>query len=108
MLNTPYKWLNLKKKHLHRSKKHYNDLNKPIRDISKRLIVDKLTIGVLLDTGSSCDLLFVGKGSDKYIPSVKRATTLVSGLCPGADNQGPLPLTTNPTQNLPNLRRTLV
>jgi hypothetical protein len=29
------------------------------------------------------------------------------GVCPGADNQGPLLITTNSTQKLPNLRRTL-
>ena len=29
-------------------------------------------------------------------------------VCPGADNQGPLLLTTNSTQKLPNIRRTLV
>ncbi len=37
-----------------------------------------------------------------------RLTTLVSGVCPSADNQGPLLITTNSTQKLPNLRRTLV
>ena len=30
------------------------------------------------------------------------------GVCQGADNQGPLLITTNSTQNLPNLRRTSV
>jgi hypothetical protein len=32
-----------------------------------------MTIRVLLDTGSSGDLLFLKKGSNKYIPVVKRA-----------------------------------
>ncbi len=39
---------------------------------------------------------------------VSTITTLVSGVCPGADNQGPLLITTNSTHKLPNLRRTLV
>ncbi len=34
---------------------------------------DDITIKVLLDTGSSGDLLFLKKGSDKYIPVVNRA-----------------------------------
>ncbi len=43
------------------------------RFISERLIVKQKTIRVLLDTGSSGDLLFVRKGSHKYIPTLKRA-----------------------------------
>jgi hypothetical protein len=36
-------------------------------------MVNQKTIRVLLDTGSSSDLLFIRKGSQKYIPTVKRA-----------------------------------
>jgi hypothetical protein len=32
-----------------------------------------MPIRVLLDTGSSGDLLFIAKGSQKYIPTLKRA-----------------------------------
>ena len=35
-------------------------------------------------------------------------TILRIGVCPGGDNQGPLFFTTNSTQKLPNLHRTLV
>ncbi len=51
-----------------------NELNESVRDISERLIVKQKTIRVLLDTGSSGDLLFVRKGSQKYIPTMKEAT----------------------------------
>ncbi len=43
------------------------------QDISERLIVKQKTIRVLLDTGSSGNLLFIKKGSQKYIPTMKRA-----------------------------------
>ena len=36
---------------------------------SERLVVNENTIRVLLDTGSSGDLLFIRKGSQKYIPT---------------------------------------
>jgi hypothetical protein len=36
---------------------------------SERLVVKENTIRVLLDTGSSGDLLFIRKGSQKYIPT---------------------------------------
>ena len=39
----------------------------PARD----LIVKQKTIRVLLDTGLSGDLLFIAKGSQKYIPTKK-------------------------------------
>jgi hypothetical protein len=42
-------------------------------DTSKRLLVKHKTIRVLLDTGSSWDLLFLEKVSNKYIPIVSRA-----------------------------------
>ena len=73
MLNKPNKRLNSKKKHLNRALKRPNELNESVSDISERLIVKQKTIRVLLDTGSSGDLLFVRKGSQKYIPTLKRA-----------------------------------
>ncbi len=63
LLIKPNKWLNSKKKDLNRSTKHLNGLSKPISNVSKRLIVKQKTIRVLLDTGSSGDLLFIKKGS---------------------------------------------
>jgi hypothetical protein len=62
----------LKKRHLNRSKLHHERLGKPTSDDSKGLIVKQKTIRVLLDIGSSGDLLFIRKGSHKYIPCVKR------------------------------------
>ena len=62
----PNKWLNS-------AKIHHKGLNEPRGNVSKGLIVKKKTIRVLLDTGSSSDLLFIRKGSQKYIPCVKRA-----------------------------------
>ena len=73
LLIKPNKWLNSKKKDLNRSNKHLNGLSKPISNVSNRLIVKQKTIRVLLDTGLSGDLLFIKKGSQKYIPTVKRA-----------------------------------
>jgi hypothetical protein len=67
------KQLNLKKKHLTSAKLHQIGLNEPTKDVSKRLIVKKKTIRVLLDTGSNGDLLFIRKGSQKYIPCTKWA-----------------------------------
>ena len=66
------KWLNLKKTH--------QGLNEPINNVSKGLIAKKTTIRVLLDTGSSGDLLFVRKGSQKYIPYMIRAAPQSWGL----------------------------
>ena len=62
MLNKPNKRLNSKKKRL----------NRHLNDTSERLIVKQKTIRVLLDTGSSGDLLFIRKESQKYIPTTKR------------------------------------
>ncbi len=59
----PNKWLNSKKKHLNSAKLHQKVLNEPINYVSEGLIVKKNTIGVLLDTGSSSDLLIARKGS---------------------------------------------
>ncbi len=72
LLIKPNKWLNSKKKDLNQSKKHLNGLSKPVSDVSERLLVKQKTIRVLLDTGLSGDLLFIKKGSQKYIPTVKR------------------------------------
>jgi len=73
LLNTPNKRLNSKKKHLNRSLKHHDYLSESISDTSERLIIKQKTMWVLLDTGSSGDRLFVQKGSQKYIPTMKRA-----------------------------------
>ncbi len=54
----------MKKKDLNRSKKHLSGPNGPPNNTSKRLIVKTKTIRVLLDTGSSGDLLFIKKGSN--------------------------------------------
>jgi len=79
LLNKPNKRLNLKKKHLSRSLKRHDKLSESVSDISKRLIVKQKSIRVLLDTGSSGDLLFVQKGSQKYIPTMKRAVPSIVG-----------------------------
>jgi hypothetical protein len=63
LLNKPNKRLNLKKKGLNRPLKCHDGLSETISNTSKRLIVKQKTIRVLLDTGSSGDLLFVRKGS---------------------------------------------
>ena len=47
---------------------------KPKLSHSSGLIASKKAIRVLLDSGSSGDLLFLEKGASKCIPSVKRAT----------------------------------
>ena len=44
------------------------------KDKSKKLIVENKTIRVLLDSGSSGDLLFMKKGVYKNIPVIRRAT----------------------------------
>ncbi len=64
---------NLKKLGLNWSKKCLREAQPPLEDASERLIVKYKTIRVLLDTGSSGDLLFLKKGSNKYIPVVSRA-----------------------------------
>jgi len=69
----------LKKKHLTRSLKHLNNLSESVGNTSERLIVKKKTIRVLLDTGSSGDLLFIRKGSQKYIPTLKWAVPQLWG-----------------------------
>ena len=74
---------NFKEKHLNRSKKHLEGLNKPFNNASKRLLVKQKTIRVLLDTGLSGDLLFIRKGSQKYIPTMKRAVPQLWGTSNG-------------------------
>ncbi len=63
----------MKEKHQNSAKSHQIGLNEPAKDASEGLIVKKKTIRVLLDTGSGGDLLFIRKGSQKYIPCRKRA-----------------------------------
>jgi hypothetical protein len=67
LLIKPNKWLNSKKKDLNQSNMHLNGLSEPVSNVSKRLIFKEKTIRVLLDTGSSGDLLFIKKGSQKYM-----------------------------------------
>jgi hypothetical protein len=73
----------LKKKHQNSAKSHHIGLNEPAKDASEGLIVKKKTIRVLLDTGSSGDLLFIRKGSQKYIPCMKRAAPQLWGTSNG-------------------------
>ncbi len=61
-----------KKLDLNWSKKCLKEADPPPKDTSERLIVKHKTIRVLLDTGSSGELLFLEKGSNKYIPIVSR------------------------------------
>ncbi len=63
----------MKKLDLKRSKIGLGEANPPPIDTSKRLVAKHKTIRVLLDSGSSGDLLSLEKGSNKYIPIVKRA-----------------------------------
>jgi hypothetical protein len=51
---------------------HHKGLGKPNNDTCKRIIGKTRIIRVLLDTGSSGDLLFIRKGSHKEMPYVKR------------------------------------
>jgi len=71
LLNKPNKWPNSKKKAQNRPKKHLkrHDASKGLR--------------VLLDKASSGDLLFIKKGSQKYIPTTKRATARSCGTSNG-------------------------
>ncbi len=63
----------MKKKDLNQSNKHLNGLSELVSDVRERLIVKQKTLRVLLDTGSSGDLLFIKNRSQKYTPIVKRA-----------------------------------
>jgi hypothetical protein len=71
-LSKPNKWLNSKKKGLNRLSKRLGEFSELSSDTSERLIVKQKTIRALIDTGLSGDLLFVAKGSQKYIPTLKR------------------------------------
>jgi hypothetical protein len=62
-----------KKLGLNWSKECLKEADLPPKDTSKRLMVKHKTIRVLLGTWSSGDLLFLEKGSNKYIPVVSRA-----------------------------------
>ncbi len=63
----------LKKKGLNQPELHLEEYQQPPNDASKRLLVKRKTIRDLLDTGLSGDLLFLQKGSNRYIPIVNRA-----------------------------------
>ena len=76
MLNKLNKWLNSKKKALNRPKKHLKDSAGAFDNTSKGL-------RVLLDKALSGDLLFIKKGSQKYIPTMKRATARSCGTSNG-------------------------
>ena len=82
-LSKPNKWLNLKKNGLNRSSKHHGRFCEPSTNASKRLVFKQTTIRVLLDTGLSGDLLFTAKGSQKYIPTLKRAVPQLWGTSNG-------------------------
>jgi hypothetical protein len=64
---------NLNELGLKQSEKCLKEAHPPLADASERLLVKHKTIRVLLDTGSSGDLLFLKKGPNKYIPVVNRA-----------------------------------
>jgi hypothetical protein len=67
LLNKPNKRLNLKKKRLNRPLNCHEGLNNSLSDTSKRLLVKQKTIRVLLNKGSSGDLLFIRKGSQTCV-----------------------------------------
>ena len=83
LLNKPNKWLNSKNKALNRPKKHLKRLHESIDDASKGLLVKQKTITVLLDTGLSGDILFIKKGSQKNILTMKRAIAQSWGFSNG-------------------------
>ena len=76
MLNKPNKWLKLEEKHLNRTKKHHNGLREPIDDVNKRLVVTQTNSKA---TASSSNLTFARKVSNNYIPTGKRACSMVVG-----------------------------
>ncbi len=75
-LNSTNLWLKSKKLHLDRAKK-------PNQSISYGLKVKNKTIRVLLDSGSSGDLLFMKKGSSKRISIAKRVVPQLWGTSNG-------------------------
>ncbi len=67
-----------------KSKKTHSDCAKtPAPSISSGLKVKKKTIRVLLDSGSSGDLLFMEKGSSKCISVVKQVVPQLWGTSNG-------------------------
>jgi hypothetical protein len=72
LLNKSNKWLNLKKKHL-------KGLYEPNNNASKRLLVKQKTIRVLLDTGSSGDLLIIEKRVSKVHTYHKEGGSTIVG-----------------------------
>jgi len=70
----------LKKKALNRPRKHLKRLRESNDDASKGLLVKQKTRRVLLNTGSSGDLLFIKKGSQKYIPTIVLSGRVASDL----------------------------
>jgi hypothetical protein len=62
-----------KKLDLKQSKKGRKEAEPPPKDTSNKLVDKHNSIRVLLDIGSSGDLLFLEEGSNKYMPVVKRA-----------------------------------
>ena len=72
-----------KEKGSNRPKKHLKRLHESIDDASKGLLVKQKTITILLDTGLSGDILFIKKGSKKYILTMKRAITQSWGTSNG-------------------------
>jgi hypothetical protein len=58
----------LKRLGLNRPKTHLVEAQRPPKDASKKLLVKRKTIRVCLDTGLSGDLIFLEKGSNRYIP----------------------------------------
>jgi hypothetical protein len=79
LLIKPNKWLILKKKDLNWSNKHLNGLSKPVNNVSERLIVKQKTIRVLLDTGSSSDLLFIKKRVSKVHTDCEEGCATIVG-----------------------------
>jgi hypothetical protein len=71
---------------LKHAKTHLNCVKKPDPSISYGLKVKNATIRVLLDAGSSGDLLFVKKGSFKHISVVKQAIPQLWGTSNGTFN----------------------
>jgi hypothetical protein len=53
-----------------------NHASKRDKGVSYKLVVKSKTIRVLLDSGSSGDLLFLKKGASKHIPVINRLTAI--------------------------------
>jgi hypothetical protein len=63
----------------HRLSKHLGEFSELSSDTSERLIVKQKTIRVLLDTGSSGDLLFVAKGISKVHTYIEEGCATIVG-----------------------------